>query len=495
MASANKTQHEEIKEPRVRFAPSPTGFLHIGGARTALFNYLFAKHYNGTFVLRVEDTDLERSTEESEESLLETMRWLGLDWDEGPEKGGEYGPYRQSERIDTYREKAGELVQKGLAYEAYCFPSEIEKLRSDMLKKKESPHYNEEMLKQFNTPERRAEFKDRGLSPVIYFKMPQKEYVLHDKIKGDVHFQQGTIGDFVILRSTGLPTYNFAVVVDDALMAITHVIRGDDHLSNSLRQMAMFEAMGYPLPEFAHVSMILGEDGSRLSKRHGATSVEKYRKMGYLPRSIVNYLALLSWSHSDEREIMSMEDMIADFTLDRVSSKAAIYDETKLRWMNGVYIRELDDDELARHAIPFIVEAGLMDESDARANYKWIREAVKSLRKKLHSFDEVPGMMAVFLKEPEAKKEWAEQIKEEDIDPAFVELYNEVKSMDSWDIPGIYKLFKDVLKKAKVPGKKFYHMLRVVLTGKEDGPELIYIIHLIGRNQMIKRLEKVVDMI
>ncbi|HOO31907.1 MAG TPA: glutamate--tRNA ligase [Thermotogota bacterium] len=480
---------------RVRFAPSPTGYLHVGGARTALFNYLYAKHNDGEFILRIEDTDVERSTKESEDSLIETMKWLGFQWDEGPDNGGEYGPYRQSERDEIYVKKAYELVERGLAYEAYVYPEELEHLREEMLSEKISPHYDEEMLSAFDTPERRKEYVEKGLKPVIYFKMPKKDYTLNDLIKGAVTFKEGTIGDFVILRSSGLPTYNFAVVVDDALMKITHVIRGDDHLSNTLRQLAVFEGLGFELPAFAHVSMILGPDGSRLSKRHGATSVEKYREMGYLPESVMNYLALLSWSHPDEKDIMSMDEMIKSFTIERVNSSAAIYDEQKLRWMNGVYIRELDDDVLARLAIPYIVAAGQMTQVDADANYKWVREAVVSVKKKIHQFDEVPAMIAVFFKEPTFKIEWTKQIKEDDTDPAFIELYHQVKAADSWDIPEIYNLFKRVTKAVKVSNKKFYHMLRVVLTGEEDGPELVNIIHLIGRNQMIQRLERVVDTI
>src|SRR6056297_201139 len=480
---------------RVRFAPSPTGYLHVGGARTALFNYLFAKHHNGKLILRIEDTDLERSTAESEQSLLDTMKWLGFEWDEGPEAGGEYGPYRQSERMDLYKKVAHELVEKGKAYEAYVYPSELEVIREELLSKKQSPHYNEEMLSKFDTPERREEFQSKGLDPVIYFKMPFQDFTLNDLIKGKVTFKKGTVGDFVILRSTGLPTYNFAVVVDDALMKISHVIRGDDHLSNTLRQLAVFEGMDYPLPKFAHVSMILGPDGARLSKRHGATSVEKYQEKGYLPQSVVNYLALLSWSHPEEKEIMTMEEMVKEFTIDRVNASAAIYDEQKLRWMNGVYIRELDDDELTQQSKKYIVEADLMDEKHFDSNYKWIKEAVVSLKKKIHQFDEIPEKLEVFFKEPIFKREWVQQIKDDDTDPAFIELYHAVKSADSWNIPDIYALFKQVTKQVKVNSKKFYHMLRVILTGEEDGPELVNVIHLIGRNQMLKRLERVVDFI
>jgi len=478
---------------RVRFAPSPTGYLHVGGARTALFNYLYAKKNDGIFVLRVEDTDQERSTRESENSLIETMKWLGLNWDEGPDCCGDFGPYRQSERMDIYKKVAHELVEKGKAYEAYIYPEELEKIREELLAKKESPHYNFDMISKFDTPERRAEYKEKGLDPVIYFRMPQKDYTVNDLIKGEITFKEGTIGDFVILRSNGMPIYNFAVAVDDAQMKITHVIRGDDHLSNTLRQLAIYEAMDYELPNFAHVSMILGPDGSRLSKRHGATAVENYREMGYLPESIVNYLALLSWSHPEGKEIMSMDEMISNFSLERVNSSAAIYDETKLRWMNGAYIRELDEDKLAEYSIPWIVKAGYMDESTAKANYKWIREAMKSIQNKLHSFDEIPEKIKVFFKDPILKTETVENVKNEGVEAGYVELLKEIQDMDSWTIEDIMPMFKRVTKNSKVKSKGFYHTLREVLTGSDSGPELMYVVHLIGRNKMLDRVERLVN--
>lgn len=480
---------------RVRFAPSPTGFLHVGGARTALFNYLFAKNQNGKFILRIEDTDVERSTVELEVSLLQTMKWLGLDWDEGPDIGGCKAPYRQSERLDIYKKMAYRLIEKGKAYEAFVLPEELEEIRGKMLESKVSPHYTYDMISQFDTPERRADFRKKGWEPVIYFKMPQKEYVLQDRIKGSVTFKEGTIGDFVILRSAGVPIYNFAVVVDDSLMEITHVIRGDDHLSNTLRQLAIYEAYGMSIPEFAHVSMILGSDGSRLSKRHGATAVENFKEMGYLPDSIRNYLALLGWSHPQEREIMSLTEMSETFSLDRVSSNPAIFDAEKLKWMNGMYIRQLDEETLMQKAIPFIVQEGYMDEESARANGKWLKEAMKAIQKEIHQLDEIVEQLRPFFKDPVVTSDTVQFIREENLEFAFQELYKRVDGMNSWDIDTLVSSIKDIVKQMKVKAKPFYLALRLVLTGKETGAELVYVVHLLGRNKMLQRLGRVAGLL
>ncbi|MBC7122929.1 MAG: glutamate--tRNA ligase, partial [Pseudothermotoga sp.] len=339
---------------RVRFAPSPTGFLHVGGARTALFNHLFARHFNGTFVLRIEDTDIARSERIFEEKLMDSLRWLKIQWDEGPDIGGPFGPYRQSERLHIYREYAEKLVKENKAYRVYAYPEEIEQLRKELLSKNLPPHYTREMFDRFATRERIREYEEKGLEPAIYFSMPRKTIVHNDLIKGQVVFTEGSVGDFALLRSNGMPTYNFACVVDDMLMKITHVIRGDDHLPNTVKQLAIYEAFGVEPPQIGHVSMILGPDGKKLSKRHGATSVEEFRARGYLPEAVVNYLALLGWSPPDAQEIMSMEEMIEKFSIDRVSKNPAIFDPGKLRWMNGYYIRKADARRIVELLIPYI---------------------------------------------------------------------------------------------------------------------------------------------
>jgi len=473
---------------RVRFAPSPTGFLHVGGARTALFNYLFAKNQNGVFVLRIEDTDLERSTLESEQSLLRTMKWLGLHWDEGPDIGGPKGPYRQSERLDIYRRMAYALVEKGKAYEAYVLPEELEAMRGKMLENKESPRYSHETIAQYDTPERRQEFAQKGWSPVVYFKMPQKEYVLNDRIKGRVVFKGGTTGDFVIFRSTGIPVYNFAVVVDDALMEITHVIRGDDHLTNTLRQLALYEAYQMPLPEFAHVSMILGPDGSRLSKRHGATAVENFREMGYLPESLINYLALLGWSHPQENEICALNEMIRAFSLERVSSNPAIFDSGKLLGMNGMYIRQLTPEALLEKAVPFIIETGYIAPENVDVNKKWLLEAMKAIQNGIHQLDEVGELLSPFFTDPIPTAEALRSLEDDRLSAAFKLLYERFDSIPSWEINEIISVIKAVVKDTKVNPKPFYHTLRLALTARDTGPELVHVVHLLGRNKVLNRL-------
>ncbi len=454
---------------RVRFAPSPTGYLHVGGARTALFNFLFARKEGGVFILRIEDTDIERSKREYEERLINALKWLGLNWDEF---------YRQSERLKLYEETAEDLVKKGKAYYVYAYPEEIEKIRESLLKQGKPPHYNEKMLREFDTPVRRKEYEQRGLRPAVFFKMPQKGYSFHDLVKGDVTFKEGTIGDFALLRSNGLPTYNFAVVVDDADMNVSHVIRGDDHLSNTLRQLAIYEAFNIDPPKFAHVSMILGPDGSKLSKRHGATSVEEFKDRGILPQALVNYLVLLGWSHPEGKEIMPLEEMIENFCLERLSDRPAIFDVEKLKWMNSVYIKSLSDEEYSKLASSFLERAGYTCESEK------LIKILNAVKERLKELSELPELVDYFFKLPEINVQF-----DENESNALIEIIENLKSIE-WDRKNIVKAFSTPMKKFKVKGKEFFHKLRLALTGKEEGVELDVLIEIIGLNEMIERLEK-----
>jgi len=471
---------------RVRFAPSPTGYLHVGGARTALFNFLFARNQGGAFILRIEDTDLERSTKESEIALIDSLKWLGLNWDEGPDVGGNYGPYRQSERLPLYREIVDELVKKGRAYEAYVLPEELENLREKLLKEGKLPHYSREMLEAFNTRRRIEEFKSRGEKPVVFFVFEDKEYEINDLIKGKVIFKRGAIGDFVLLRSNGIPTYNFACVVDDYLMKITHVIRGDDHLSNTLRQVAIYEALGWKMPNFGHVSMILGPDGKKLSKRHGVSSVEGYKERGYLPEAMVNYLALLGWSHPEGKELLSMEELISNFTLDRVSSNPAIYDENKLRWMNGHYIREYDIEKLTEISKTFIVKSGLCDENEFREKFEWFKEAILSVRNGISELSELSEKLKIYFEEIKVDPETLNLTN--DLVEVFSKLSDSLQALDEWDKKEILRIFRKTLKNYKINKKDFYMNLRIILTGKNEGPELLDIIYLFGKDKVIEKL-------
>ncbi|HWQ74408.1 MAG TPA: glutamate--tRNA ligase [Syntrophomonas sp.] len=334
-----------MEKIRVRFAPSPTGTLHIGGARTALFNWLLARSQGGSFVLRLEDTDLGRSTSESAAGIVEGLRWLGLDWDEGPDIGGPYGPYRQSERLDIYQSYLQQLLKTGQAY--YCFCS-----AEDLQRQREAAHddqngYRYRGVCRHLSPEEVSRRLAQGEKPVVRFKMPERgATVVHDLVRGQVEFQNELFDDFIIAKSDGWPTYNFAVVVDDASMKITHVLRAEEHLPNTPKQLLIYKALGLTPPQFSHVSMILAPDRSKLSKRHGATSVQEFRDQGYLPKALVNYLALLGWSPGDDLGLMSIEEMIRRFDLHHFSKGAAIYDTEKLAWMNGHYLTELTDEEI-----------------------------------------------------------------------------------------------------------------------------------------------------
>jgi len=467
---------------RVRFAPSPTGFLHVGGARTALFNHLFARHFNGTFVLRIEDTDIARSERIFEEKLMDSLRWLKIQWDEGPDVGGPYGPYRQSERLHIYREYAEKLVSENKAYRVYAYPEEIEQLRKELLSKNLPPHYTREMFDRFATKERIREYEERGLQPAIYFSMPRKTIVHNDLIKGQVVFNEGSVGDFALLRSNGMPTYNFACVVDDMLMKITHVIRGDDHLPNTVKQLAIYEAFGVEPPQMGHVSMILGPDGKKLSKRHGATSVEEFRARGYLPEAVVNYLALLGWSPPDAQEIMSMEEMIEKFSIDRLSKNPAIFDPGKLRWMNGYYIRKADAKKMVELLIPYLESRGW-----SYTSKEWLENVFLCVRDRMHTLEEFTDLADFFFVRPEITLQTDEAILK-----GLLECASRLEQAGELSREGLVNVFRQVIKSLKLNAKEFYMSLRKALTGKSEGPELIDIVTLLGPTETATRIKKAV---
>ena len=374
---------------RVRFAPSPTGHLHVGGARTALFNWLFAKHEGGSFVLRIEDTDVVRSTAESERAVLEDLAWLGLGWDEGPDVGGPHGPYRQSERLAIYGEQAGRLLGSGKAYKCYCTDEELDAKREAALDAGRDPRYDG-ACRDLSESER-SERERSGRRPVLRFRTDERDVRVSDLVRGDVEFGHEMLGDFVLLRSDGRPTYNFAAVVDDALMQISHVIRAEEHLPNTMRQAILYEALGFEAPVFAHVSLIVDRDRSKLSKRRGATSVSEFREQGYLPGALVNYLALLGWSPPNDRELMSLEELAAAFDLSRVSPSAAAFDEDKLDWINAHHIRDEPLGAVARVTRPFAEAAGLVEDDETRF------EAMVALaRARVARLSEIPRELVVF---------------------------------------------------------------------------------------------------
>ena len=386
---------ESTAPVRVRFAPSPTGKLHIGGARTAIYNWAFARANGGTFILRIDDTDPTRSTDENTQVILRAMRWLGLDWDEGPEVGGEFGPYAQTERLDLYRQAAQKLWDEGRAYPCFCTAEQLEADREAARARKDPFQGYQRRCRDLAREEAQARI-DAGEPYVLRIKVPadRGDVVIRDAVHGDVTFDAKELDDFVIFRSDGTPTYNFATVVDDAMMGITHVIRGDDHLSNTPRQVMVYEALGAPVPTFAHISMILGADGKKLSKRHGATSVEEYRDAGYLPDAFVNYLALLGWSLDGETTVIPRDVLASRFSLERISKNPATFDPKKLDWMNAEYINAMTDAEFAdKIMLPELGRAGLIGEGD-EFDEAWIDALAAIVRPRTKMPADVAGIAA-----------------------------------------------------------------------------------------------------
>ncbi|MFA7577749.1 MAG: glutamate--tRNA ligase [Candidatus Muiribacteriota bacterium] len=476
-------------EVRVRFAPSPTGFLHIGGARTALFNWLYAKNRGGKFILRIEDTDRERSTMESEDVILRAMKWLGLEWDEGPETGGDYGPYRQSDRLDIYRKYSHKLLNEKKAFKCYCTPEELEAHREEALKNEKLPVYSGRCR---NLDARQIEeFEREGRKPSIRFEVPQGiEITVNDYCKGEVKFNSDLIGDFVIEKSDGFPSYNFAVVVDDMLMKITDVIRGDDHLTNTPKQILLYKALGFEVPEFAHIPMILGPDGSRLSKRHGATSVEEYQKQGYVKEALVNFLALLGWNPKNDEEIMTVENIIQKFKLEDVIKSPAVFNTEKLKWMNSQYIKNMELEKLAEISENF-VDKSIFDISDKT----WFAKILKTAREPISLLTEINSQLVYYFDSTLDKTVNDSIVEIYKVPTAFSVLDNFIQKIenadnDKFDFEGLKPLLKDTQKECNVKGKELFMPLRVALTYKTEGPGVYEMLLALGKEKSLKRMKE-----
>lgn len=477
---------------RVRFAPSPTGFLHLGGARTALFNWAFARKYGGVFVLRIEDTDLSRSTEESVRVILESLRWLGLLWDEGPEVGGPYGPYFQSQRLHLYREYAEKLLQKGLAYECFCTPEELKERKERVIAQGGSWRYDRRCL-HLSAREREA-FRREGRKPVLRFRIPEGTTTFVDMLRGDVTFDNGELDDFVILKSDGMPTYNFACVVDDALMRITHVIRGDDHISNTPRQVLLYEAFGFPCPQFAHIPMILGKDRTRLSKRHGSPSVTYYRDMGYLPEAMVNYLARLSWATGEEeKEIFTREEIIERFSLEQVTKHAAVFDLDKLNWMNGVYLRAADPERLAEILIDILKRQGKVTEKDLTPEFSaYCRRVMALMRDRIRYVAQILEEAEYFFTEYyEYDPQAVESVLFEEKVPEILRVSCELlKNLEPFDAQTIERAIRAEAEQRGLKAAQFIHPLRVAVSGKKVGPGLFELLEVLGKERVLARIAR-----
>jgi nondiscriminating glutamyl-tRNA synthetase len=475
---------------RVRFAPAPTGLLHIGNARTALFNFLFARRHHGTFVLRVEDTDVERSTDTSVDRIIEDLEWLGISWEEGPDRGGALGPYRQSQRVSIYREFAERLSQQGRSFKCFCSEERLEKVRKEQLSRGTMPRYDGH-CRSLSAAEI-AEMESSGLRPVIRFHVGRGSILFDDLIHGKMNFDAAGIGDFIIVRSDGMAAYNFACVVDDHLMDITHVIRGEDHLSNTPRQILLYEALGWQPPLFGHHPLILGSDRSPLSKRHGATAVSQYREEGFLPEALENYLVLLGWTPPSGRETLSLERMIEEFSLQDVSKSAPIYNRKKLEWLNSYYIRSKEEGQLSKILIPYLQKAGIrIDE----IHLPWLSEISELLKENLVVLSQVEQYLGVFFDEKFFFEDGAKAIlreprNRETLD-SVLRLLEDPSNFQSADQGS---LLSQLEKKTGRKGKDLYAPLRAAITGKTRGPELAKTLPLLGRERLIRRLKMALDL-
>ena len=468
---------------RTRFAPSPTGALHVGGARTAIFNWLFARNTGGAFVLRFEDTDAERSTGESEVGLVEDLRWLGLDWDEGPDVGGPYEPYRQSERLDTYTYIARRLEEDGKAFRCYCSDDELRRKREAAIDAGKPAIYDGTCRNLTDADCRRLEGEGRAASLRFLVEYDEVHHV--DIVRGDVRFKTGMVGDFVIIRSDGMPTYNFACVVDDSSMAITHVIRGEEHLPNTLRQLLLYRGLGLHPPEFAHLPLVLGPDRAKLSKRHGATSVTELRRVGYPPAALVNYLSLLGWSPGDDTELMTADELVRRFSLERVSASPSIFDANKLEWVSSHHMKNLSADELVEGVRPFLEEAGAEP-----GDRDFMARAVSSLKVAAKKYPDLAAKLAIFLEPPDALDEaLAEKMRSESGQLAIGLFRQAVERLENADADSVRRALGEVLEASGLRKGQVFMPVRVALTGRKSGPEIPIIVEVLGRRRTLDLLE------
>jgi nondiscriminating glutamyl-tRNA synthetase len=458
---------------RVRFAPSPTGQLHVGNARTALFNWLIAHGKDGTFILRIEDTDAERSTRESEASILEDLRWLGLDWDEGPDVGGLHGPYRQSERLHLYASYANELIMSDHAYHCFCSPARLEEDRKADLAAGRPPKYHGTCRSIALTDARLR--TEAGERPVIRFKVPEGiDVTFHDLVRGEVTFSSDVIGDPVLVRSDGRPQYNFAVVVDDALMEITHVIRGEDHISNTPRQVLLYQALGFTPPEFAHLSLVMGPDHTPLSKRHGATSVSEFRERGYLPEALVNYLALIGWSPGGDEELLPIQELARRFALEDVGHSAGVFDQEKLAWMNRHYMKEAAPARLAAESARFFLSRGYVRRRTDEA-MEYLISILPMAVGSVDRLEEIPDRLRfIFEFDAEAAlvRDGVSGVVHEAGARAVIEALPDAIDGPLVDRETFRAMANRVKERTGMKGKALFHPIRVALTGEGGGPEL-----------------------
>ena len=484
---------------RVRYAPSPTGFPHVGNIRTALFNWLFARRMGGSFIVRIEDTDVTRKVKGAVKAILDGLRWLGLDWDEGPEVGGKYGPYVQSERLELYKEAAQRLVSQGDAYLCYCSPQRLEEMRAEQVRRKQPPGYDRHCRDL--TPEERAKQEVEGITPVVRFKTPlEGQTKFNDLIRGEVVFDHKTIDDFVLLKSDGYPTYHLANVVDDHLMEISHVLRAEEWLSSTPRHLLLYQALGFAPPQFAHLPMILGTDRAKLSKRHGAVSITEYRDQGYLPEAMVNFLALLGWSLDDKTEVLSRQELVKNFSLERISRTAAIFNGEKLSWMNGVYIRNLTADEFFEAVQPYLMldiaagKALISSEEYVRAVLPLVQERARTLADVARgvTLAESPELAQFFFVDEldyDSSLLIGEKMSRESTVQALEAAKQRLSPLREFDATSLEGVLRPLAAELGLKTGQLFGTLRIAVTGRTAAPPLFQTMAVLGKERCLGRIQ------
>lgn len=467
---------------RVRFAPSPTGYLHIGAARTSLFNWLFARHHSGKFILRIEDTDFARSSDEMSKGILEGLEWLGLDWDEGP--------FSQSERIDVYKKKAEELVEKRHAYYCFCLPEEIQKRKHEASSKGKYWEYDRRCLRL--TEEEKERFAEEGRPQAIRFLIPEGEIKYRDLVHGSISVENQNIEDFVLLRGDGLPTYHLSVVVDDIEQEITHVIRGDDHITNTPKQILLYRAFDASLPEFAHLALILGPDKKKLSKRHGVTSVLQFREEGYFPEAMLNFLAQMSWSPGEEERIYSTEEMIQDFSLEKVSKGSPVFDLAKLEWLNGQWISQMKAGDLAPYVTEELKREKLWTDELANERKNWFLKLIDLLKERSRKIKDFGVRAGPFLSDDFSYDPVGveKHLKDERLGKLLPALREDFSKMDDFSAEKIEKVLRQRAEKEGVKAALFIHALRMLVVGTPVSPGIFDVLELIGKEKTIERMDR-----
>ena len=475
-------------EVRVRIAPSPSGNLHVGTARTALFNYLFAKKHDGKYVLRIEDTDLDRSSQAYIDNIYDSLKALGLNWDEGPDVGGQYGPYQQSERFDIYPKYAQKLIEAGYAYECFCTQEELEAEKEESIKNKKAHMYSGKCRNL--SEEEKAKLRAEGRKPSIRFRVPEGETAFDDLVKGHLHFDNALIGDFVIMKSNGTPTYNFAVVIDDMEMKISHIIRGEDHISNTAKQIMIYEALGAKIPEFGHLGMILAPDRSKLSKRHGATAVSEFVEKGYLTEALVNFVALLGWSPSDGQEIKTLEEIAADFRIGEVSSSNSIFEYDKLNWMNGQYIKKMDLVKLTELVKPYLSCYDLSEYTEEQ-----LQRIVAITREPITILSELTNDTKYFFgKDVEVEADVKEKVLDGEAAKKVLPYILE-NELDKWAFDDEEKLhdqlgeLRNYFKEQGIKPKETMWAIRAAVTGRTHGADMVAVLVLLGKDKIASRIK------